>query len=79
MPTHRIVLSERHEFVESLSKVIGRMNGTAAQIYWRGVARRLIRLQLVCGADRMCAEQEAKALLHAVLRNVQERQLRPDE
>ncbi|MBO6717708.1 MAG: hypothetical protein JJ913_07110 [Rhizobiaceae bacterium] len=71
----RVPLDERHELVRSISIVLARKNGAHASAYWRGMARRLLRLSMALGASREAAEAELHRLLDKVLREITQRQL----
>lgn len=71
-PFHR-----RRDLVVGVARVLGNKNGEAANIYWRRTAKRLLRLAMGTGMDRETAENDIRALLHAVLREIQHNALMP--
>ena len=71
-PFHR-----RRDLVSGVARVLGNKHGEAANIYWRRTAKRLLRLAMGMGLEREAAESEIRALLHAVLREIQHNALMP--
>lgn len=71
-PFHR-----RRDLVVGVARVLGNKHGEAANVYWRRTAKRLLRMAMGMGMDREAAENDIRALLHAVLREIQSNALMP--
>jgi hypothetical protein len=71
-PFHR-----RRDLVSGVARVLGNKHGEDANTYWRRTAKRLLRLAMGMGLERQAAEDEIRALLHAVLREIQHNALMP--
>jgi hypothetical protein len=77
MGNGHVPLHERSELVRSIAIVLGKKNGRHASIYWRAMAKRLMRLSIALGASREAAEAEVRRLLDTVLREITRRELAP--
>jgi hypothetical protein len=77
MGNARVPLHERSELVRSIATVLGKKNGRNASLYWRGLAKRLMRVSIALGASREVAEAEVRNLLDTVLREINRRELAP--
>jgi hypothetical protein len=77
MGNARVPLDQRSELIRSIAIVLGTKNGRHASAYWRGMAKRLMRLSIAVGASRETAEAEVHRLLDTVLREVNRRALAP--
>jgi hypothetical protein len=71
-PLHR-----RRDLVMGVARVLGNKHGEAANEYWRRTAKRLLRLGMGMGMEREAAESDVRALLHAVLSEIQHTALMP--
>ncbi len=71
-PFHR-----RRDLVVGVARVLGNKHGEAANLYWRRTAKRLLRMAMGMGMEREAAESDIRALLHAVLREIQHNALIP--
>ena len=71
-PLHR-----RRDLVQGVARVLGGLHGERANVYWRRTAKRLLRLTMGMGLAREDAENEIRALLHAVLGEIQRTALMP--
>lgn len=77
MGNARVPLYERSELVGSIASILGRKNGRHASLYWREMAKRLMRLSIALGLSREAAEAEMHRLLETVLREINRRELAP--